>query len=148
MKMLPSLFGESFFDDFMDYPLEKYFPGSYSSTKKNVPAVMKTDLREKDGNYEIIMDLPGINKENVKIELDDGYLSVSASANSDSEEKDSEHKYIKKERYRGSYKRVFFVGDHILSEDIKAKFENGVLIITFPKKNPNELKGNKFIEIE
>ena len=143
MRMLPRIFGDSFFDEFMDYPIGKYLPA-----KKSVPAVMKTDVREKDGNYEIIMDLPGIDKSDVKITLEDGYLSVNASAHSGCEETDSEGSYIKKERYTGEYKRSFFVGEHIFSEDIKAKFENGVLLITLPKKDPNEIKGNKFIEIQ
>lgn len=143
MRMLPRIFGDSFFDDFMDYPLGKYMPA-----KKNVPAVMKTDLREKDGNYEIIMDLPGINKSDVQITLEDGYLTVSASACSNCEETDNEGSYIIRERYSGAYKRSFYVGEHISSEDIKAKFENGVLFITLPKKDPNEINGNKFIEIQ
>ena len=148
MRMLPGIFGDSFFDDFMDYPFKKYFSMQSPSTAKNFSAVMKTDVKEKDGNYEIEMDLPGIKKENVKIELDDGYLSVSANTQRENEEADSEQKYIKKERYSGSYKRSFYVGDHITSEDIHAKFEDGVLLITLPKETPENLNKNKYIDIE
>ena len=109
---------------------------------------MKTDLREKDGNYEISMDLPGIKKDNVQIELDDGYLSISASTGSDVECGDHDCGYIKKERYRGSYKRSFYVGEDISTEDIKAKFEDGVLTVTLPKPETKKLENKKFIEIE
>lgn len=148
MRMLPRIFGDSFFDDFMDHPFERYLPALRTTNAKEVPSVMKTDLREKDGNYEISMDLPGVKKQDVKIELDEGYLSISASTGSDTEESDESQGYIKRERFRGAYKRSFFVGEHISSEDIKAKFENGVLFVTFPKKDPKELQSNKFIEIE
>ena len=148
MRMLPGIFGDSFFDDFMDYPLEKYFLMPSHDTGKNFHAVMKTDVKEKDNNYEIAMDLPGIKKDDVKIELDSGYLTVSACRCSENEEQDSGHKYIKKERYSGHYKRSFFVGENISNEDVRAKFEDGVLMITLPKNKPDELKANKNITIE
>lgn len=148
MRMLPRIFGDDFFDDFMDSPFERYLPIARQSRSSNTPVLMKTDLKEKDGNYEISMELPGVKKEDVKIELDEGYLSISASTGKDIEEKDSEQTYLKRERYRGQYKRSFFVGEHLSTEDIKAKFEDGILYITFPKKDPNEIQNNRFIEIE
>lgn len=148
MRMLPKIFGDGFFDDFMESPFERYLPLISQSRTNNTPAVMKTDLQEKDGNYEISMDLPGIKKENVQIELDDGYLSISASNGKDLEEKDLDQNYLKRERYRGHYKRSFFVGEHLSTEDISAKFEDGVLYLTFPKKDPREIQNSKIIEIE
>lgn len=149
MRMLPRIFGEGFLDDFID-PIERYLPVLHRpiDRDKEIPALMKTDLKENNGNYEISMDLPGVKKENVKIELEDGYMSITACSGSDIEENDSEHNYIKRERYRGEYKRSFFVGENIEKEDIKAKFENGVLYITFPKKDPKKLENDKIIEIE
>ena len=106
--------------------------------------IMKTDIKEKKDKYIIDIDLPGYEKENIKIEIEDGYLTVHASANSTNEEKE-EGKFVRKERYYGSAQRSFYVGD-IKEEDISAKLENGTLSITIPKEKPVETK--KRIEIK
>lgn len=148
MLLVPRKFGEGMFDDFMDYPLERalsIFNNPAFSKKSAHP--MKTDVKEKDGIYEISMDLPGFKKEDVKIELDNGYMTVAACNSSDNEEGDQESGYIRRERYRGECKRSFYVGEYLNREDIKAKFEDGILFINFPKEQPKKIE-SKYIDIE
>ena len=123
--LMPSLFGENLLDDFFDMPMR-----SYRTQRENL---MTTDIKEKDGNYEISMNLPGFKKEDIHAELKDGYLTISASTQSNNDEKDEEGRYIRKERYSGSCSRSFYVGDGIQETDIKAKFEDGVLKLDIPK---------------
>ena len=114
---------------------------------KNTPLqTMTTDVIEEENSYKLIIDIPGIKKEDIKIELDNGYLKISTSSSSSSEEKDKDGKCIRKERYSGHSSRSFYVGDKIKHDDIKAKIENGTLILNFPKTK--EKPQNKFIEIE
>ena len=101
--LMPSIFGENLLDDFFDFP----FRGSYRTTGTDL---MRTDIKEKDGSYEITMNLPGVKKEDVKAELKDGYLTVSASSSRNTDEKNEEGKYIRRERYSGSCSRSFYVG--------------------------------------
>ena len=109
--------------------------------------LMKTDIKEKKGHYELEVDLPGYEKENIKIELSDGYLTVHASMNKTvDDEKDS--KYVHKERYVGNSSRSFYVGDGVKEEDIKASFKNGTLKLTLPKKEQEKLDEKKYIDIE
>ncbi len=123
--LMPSLFGENLLDDFFDMPMR-----SYRTQRENL---MTTDIKEKDGNYEISMNLPGFKKEDIHAELKDGYLTISASTQRNNDEKDEEGRYIRKERYSGSCSRSFYVGDGIQETDIKAKFEDGVLKLDIPK---------------
>ena len=116
-------------------------------TKKS-SNIMKTDVTEKDGNYLLDMELPGYGKEDIKIELKDGYLNVSASKNTSNEEKDDKGNVIRQERYTGSCSRSFYVGDGVKETDIKAKFENGELKIVVPVDAPKEVEEKKFIAIE
>ena len=110
---------------------------------------MKTDIRDVDGNYELSMELPGFQKENVKIQLKDGCLTVQASRTEKKDEKDDNGKYIHKERYTGQCSRSFYVGKELEHEDIHAKYENGVLVVTFPKEGKKkEPEEKKFISIE
>ena len=109
--------------------------------------VMKTDIKEKKDKYVIDIDLPGYEKENIKIEVEDGYLTVHASTNSNKEEKE-EGKFVRKERYVGSCSRSFYVGDGIQQEDIKAKFEDGILKLSIPKSEPQKVETNNYIAIE
>lgn len=109
--------------------------------------LMKTDIKEKKDHYELEVDLPGYEKENIKIELSDGYLTVHASMNKTvDDEKDS--KYVHKERYVGSSSRSFYIGDGVKEEDIKASFKNGTLKLTLPKKEQEKLDEKKYIDIE
>lgn len=109
---------------------------------------MKTDIVEKDGNYELSIEMPGVKKEDIQMELKDGYLNVTASHNTDKEDKDKEGRIIRKERVSGSYYRSFYVGEDIHTEDVKASFNNGELIVTVPKEAPKKIEENKFIPIE
>ncbi len=112
--------------------------------------IMSTDIIEKDGNYELIMDLPGIKKDNIKIKLQEGNLTISASSSSDksTESKESGKTYVRKERSSGHYSRSFYVGKNVTEQDIKAKFENGILKITLPKNKPETEKPNTYISVE
>jgi HSP20 family molecular chaperone IbpA len=110
---------------------------------------MRTDVKEDSKGFELDIDLPGFKKEDVKAQLKDGYLTISAENSQTNDEKDSDGKYIRRERFFGTCSRSFYVGDDITEEDIKAKFENGILKVSVPKKEaqPVEEK-NKFISIE
>lgn len=143
--LMPSLFGENLLDDFFNVPIFSRKNGFENATGN----IMHTDVKETDDSYEVAMNLPGVKKENVQAELKDGYLTVKASANTSNDTKDENGQYIRKERYTGSCSRSFYVGDQITQEDIKAKFEDGVLKITVPKKEPvPEVEEKKYIAIE
>ena len=148
--MMPSIFGENLFDDFMDFPFERDFWGRrnplYGKNEKNL---MKTDVRETDSSYELDIDLPGFKKDEVTAKLENGYLTISASKGLNKDEKDKESgKYIRRERYAGAVSRSFYVGEHIRQEDIHAKFEDGILKLTVPKKDAKQVDEQKYISIE
>ena len=143
--LMPSIFGENLFDDFMD---GFAFPTANWNYAKNTANVMKTDIKENDKGYELDVDLPGYKKEDVKAELKDGYLTISASNDNTKEEKDEDGKYIRKERYTGSVSRSFYVGKYVTEEDIHAKFENGILKLSVPKVDATKVEENKYISIE
>ena len=147
MMMMPSIFGGNLFnDDWMDFSFPDIDKELYGKHAKNL---MKTDVKEKDGNYEVAIDLPGFKKEDVTGEVKDGYLIIKASTKNSKDEKDAKGKYIRKERYEGSCNRSFYVGDAITQDDIKAKFEDGVLKISVPKKEAKpQVEEKKFIAIE
>ncbi|MCI8408751.1 MAG: Hsp20/alpha crystallin family protein [Lachnospiraceae bacterium] len=143
--LMPSLFGENLLDDFFDVPVFSR-RNKFENTTGNI---MHTDVKETENSYEVAMNLPGVKKENVQAELKDGYLTVKASANTSNDTKDENGQYIRKERYTGSCSRSFYVGEQITQEDIKAKFEDGVLKINIPKKEPvPEVEEKKYIAIE
>ena len=144
--LVPSIFGEDLFDDFMRFPTARDF--GRMSTQDWSKALMKTDIREVDGNYELTVDLPGFDKEHMKLHLKDGYLTIEASRTENQDEKDENGKYLRRERYSGSCQRTFFVGKALTQEDIKAKYENGVLKVTFPKEVKREVEEKKYIAIE
>lgn len=111
--------------------------------------IMKTDIKEKKDKYLIEMDLPGYEKDNIKIEIEDGYLSIHASVNSSNDEKEDDGEFVRKERYFGECSRSFYVGDDVTEEDIKASFKNGTLKIEIPKKEAKkELPEKKYIAID
>ena len=143
--LMPSIFGENLFDDFMD---GFAFPTANWNYAKNTANVMKTDIKENDKGYELDVDLPGYKKEDVKAELKDGYLTISASNDNTKEEKDEDGKYIRKERYTGAVSRSFYVGKYVTEEDIHAKFESGILKLSVPKVDAPKVEENKYISIE
>ena len=133
--LVPSIFGENLFDDFMDFPFDDDFWGRRNPLYgKNAKRMMKTDIRETDGSYELDVDLPGFKKDEIKASLENGYLTISAAKGLDKDEKDKEGKYIRQERYAGAMSRSFYVGKDITQEDIKAKYEDGILKLTISKK--------------
>ena len=136
--LMPSIFGENLFnDDWMNFgfpEVEKALYGKHASHE------MKTDVRETDSGYEVDIDLPGFKKDEINIQLDNGYLSISAAKGLDKDEQDKEGKYIRKERYAGSMSRSFYVGNAITQDDIKAKYESGILRLSVPKKAAEEIE--------
>ena len=147
--LMPSIFGENLFDNWMDFPFHYNYRRNSSPwyTTQNTN-LMKTDVKETDGNYEVDIDLPGFKKEDIKAKLENGYLTVSATKNTSNDEKDEEGKYIRQERYSGSMSRSFYVGDAVTQDEIKAKYEDGILKLTIPKKDAKAVEAKKHIAIE
>ena len=115
---------------------------------RNAKREMKTDVREKEDGYEIDMDLPGFKKDQVELTLENGYLTVTANKGFDKDEKDTKGRMIRQERYAGSMQRSFYVGDNMTEEDVKARFEDGVLHLNLPKKDARKVPEKKTICIE
>lgn len=128
---------------------DEMFDNSFFRESENRASLMKTDVREKDGNYLLEMDLPGFTKDDVRAQLHDGYLTIQAEKKTSSDKKDENGKYVFRERRTGSCSRTFYVGEHVTQEDIKASFENGTLKLTFPKMTPERIEAQKkYITIE
>ena len=144
--LMPSVFGRDIFDDFMDgFTFPDVDKELYGKHAKNV---MKTDVRESEDGYEVIVDLPGFKKDEIEVQLENGYLNISAAKGLDKDETDKKGKYIRKERYAGSMSRSFYVGDDITENDIHGKFENGILTLDVPKKEAKAVETKKHIAIE
>lgn len=143
---LNRFFGENLFDDFF----EDLARPMWAAKRYNTSAgVMRTDVKETDGGYELDIDLPGCKKENVTAELKEGYLTISAGTDRSDEQKDENGRYIRRERYYGNCSRSFYVGEDITQEDIKAKFEDGILKVSIPKKEAKPaVEESKYIQIE
>ena len=138
MMLVPRRNSFDIFDDFFD---EGFFP-------KKERNLMKTDIREKKDKYVIDIDLPGFEKENISLSLNNGYLDISAKAEKE-ENSEDEEKFVRQERFYGECSRSFYVGEDITEEDINAKFNNGILKIEIPKKEKQEkLPESKQIEIK
>ena len=143
--LLPSIFGENLFDDWMDFSFPSFDRDFYGNSSRSV---MKTDVKETDKGYELDIELPGYQKEDVKAQLKDGYLTVQAVKNVNNDTKNEEGAYIRRERYAGTMSRSFYVGDNVTEADIQAKFENGVLKLAVPKKEAKKVEENKYITIQ
>ncbi|MCH5272104.1 MAG: Hsp20/alpha crystallin family protein [Lachnospiraceae bacterium] len=145
--LMPSIFGESLFDDFFgDFARPVRRSARYSTP---TTSVMRTDIKESDTGYELDIDLPGYKKEDVKAELKDGYLTVSAETRQNNDEQDDNGKYIRRERYYGTCSRSFYVGEEVTQDDIRARFEDGILKLSVPKKEPQpKVEESKYIRIE
>ena len=149
--MLPSIFNNNLFDDFFGFPfyydnraedkVEKKLYGHHAGN------LMKTDIKELDNGYELEIDLPGFKKDEIKAELNNGYLTVSAAKGLDEDKKTG--KYIRRERYAGACQRSYYVGEDITEEDIKASFEHGILTLFVPKKEAKPaVEEKKYISIQ
>ena len=144
--LMPSIFGENLFnDDWMNFGFPEVDKALYG---KHASHEMKTDVKETDSGYEVDIDLPRFKKDEINVQLDNGYLSISAAKGLDKEEKNKEGKYIRKERYAGAMSRSFYVGDALTQEDIKAKYESGILRLSIPKKEAKQVEATKRIAIE
>ena len=141
--LFPSIFTNGFFDDDDDEWNRRFF-----SEPMVRASVMKTDVKENDKDYELSIELPGFTKDDVKAELADGFLTVTAAKIEDNDKIDENGKYIRRERYQGTCSRSFYVGKEITQDDVHAKFEDGVLKITVPKKEEKEVEENRRISIE
>ena len=157
--MLPSIFGEDLFDDWMNdyFPFGRDFDKEFSKALapteralygKHAKNEMKTDVRETEDGYELDIDLPGFKKEDVSAKLENGYLTITAAKGLDKDEKNDKGVYIRRERYSGQCARTFYVGEAVTQEDIKAKFEDGILKVTIPKVEPKKVEDKKYIAIE
>ena len=142
--MLPSIFGENMFDDLFE---ENFFGAHNPLYGKNAKNLMKTDISEKENGYEIAVDLPGFKKDEINLDIKDGYLTITAQKGLDKDEEDKKGRIIRQERYAGVCSRSFYVGD-VKPEDVKAKYESGVLTITLPKDEPKKLENKSRITIE
>ena len=145
--LYPSIFGENLFDDFFRFPdfgrdVEKKLYG------KHAAQVMKTDVHEHDDHYEIVIDLPGFKKDQINLELQNGYLTVSAAKGLDKDEKTEKGKLIRQERYAGACSRSFYVGESVKPKDVHAKFEDGILKLSLPKAEQPKLPDHRTITIE
>ena len=146
---MPSIFNDNVFDDFFDCPFyddraEKKLYGHHAAN------LMKTDIQEHEDGYTLEMDLPGFKKEEIQIELNNGYMTISAAKGLDEDEKDKKSgKYIRRERYTGSCQRSFYVGEDVTEEDIKAEFKHGILKLFIPKKEAKPaVEQKKYVSIE
>ena len=147
--MLPSIFGTGFLDDWMGFP----FRGFESDTEhklygKHAAHVMMTDLREDENGYELSVDLPGFKKDQIQLHLENGYLTVQAAKDLEEDEKDKNGRILHRERYSGTMQRSYYIGQSLTEEDVKAKFEDGVLTLSFPKEEQKKIAQRKVIQIE
>ena len=131
--LTPSIFEESFIDDLFGLPMKDFSDMERKLYGRKANRMMKTDIREKDDNYEVSIDLPGFKKEEITVELDNGYLTISAAKGLDKDES-KKGRLIRQERYAGSMTRSFYIGDNVEKGDIEATYRHGVLTLTVPKK--------------
>ena len=146
--LMPSIFGENLFDDFdrwMDTSFRDVDKALYGKNAKNM---MKTDVKETDSGYEVDVDLPGFKKDEIQLELNDGYLTISAEKGLDKDEENEKKHYLRRERYAGGMSRSFYVGEGITEKDIHAKYEYGILKLSIPKEQPKAVPEKHLIPIE
>ena len=147
--MLPSIFGENLFDDFFADPFGRGYATRAEDALygKHAQNLMKTDVREKEDVYELDIDLPGFKKDEINVELKNGYLTISTAKGLDKDQKDDNGKYIRRERYTGVCSRSFYVGTQVRPEDIGAKYEDGILKLSVPKAVKRELPESTSVAI-
>ena len=149
--LYPTIFNDSLFDDLFDlsFPMMREMNGIDKKLYgKHAAHVMKTDVHEHEDRFEVDIDLPGFKKEEISLALENGYLTITAAKGVDKDEEDKKGKLIRCERYAGSMQRSFFIGKNITEDEIKARFEDGVLKLTVPKKEEKKLPERKTIMIE
>lgn len=145
--MLPSIWNNNWIDDLFDRSFRLTpWPDERELYGKHARNLMKTDVHETEDSYEMNVDLPGFKKEDIHVDLKEGYLTVRAEKNLEKEEK-KEKKVIRSERYVGSMSRTFYVGD-VKPESVKCRYEDGVLTLEFPKADQPKLPETHAITIE
>ena len=132
--LAPSIFEENFIDDLFGFPMKEFDDMERKLYGRKANRMMRTDIREKDNTYEVSIDLPGFKKEEITVELDNGYLTISAAKGLDKDQNDKKGRLIRQERYAGSMTRSFYIGENVEKEDIEATYRHGVLTLTMPKK--------------
>ena len=143
--LMSSFLGENLFDEFFD----DFARPAKRVEKYSTPTVMRTDVKESETGYELHIELPGYKKEDVRAELKDGNLTISATSKTEEEQKDENGKFIRRERFYGNCSRSFYVGEYVEQTDIKAKFEDGILKVYVPKKEAKPVvEEKKYITIE
>ena len=145
--MIPRFFGESLLDDWMRDPWNTGARTAPEKTGTRKITVMRTDIREKDGNYVLDMELPGYKKENISVKLENGTLTVQAAGNEAGREGEDDG-FLRREHYAGSCARSFYIGEALRQEEIQARFENGILTLVFPKEPAPQPEESKYISIE
>lgn len=148
MSMLPAIFGENLFDEFFSDPFDRFFSGRSPLYGKHERAIMRTDVKDNGSAYELDIDLPGFKKEDVQAKLENGYLTITARKGLDKDQQDEAGNYIRRERYAGSCSRSFYVGENVQQSDVTAKFEDGILRLTVPKKEAPQVPEHTTITIE
>ena len=144
--MMPSIFRENLWNDLMDFSFPELDGKMYGKRGEHI---MRTDVKEHDDKYEVDIELPGFKKEDVKAELKDGYLTITALKEVNNEQKNENGKYVRRERYTGNMSRSFYVGEKVTQEEIRAKFEDGVLKLQIPKKDPKkQVEDKHYVTIE
>ena len=148
--MMPSIFGENLFDDFFDDDFSMFpaLTGRNPLYGKHAKNLMKTDVRETENTYELDIDLPGFKKDEIHLELNNGYLTISTEKTLEKDNEGKKGKMLRQERYSGVMQRSFFVGEHLTEEDIKASYDSGVLHVIIPKKDAPKAPEKKTILIE
>ena len=147
--MMPSIFRENLFDDLMESFAFPSFPDvDRALYGKNAKNLMKTDVKETQDGYVVDIDLPGFKKDEIQMQLENGYLTVNASKGLDREEKNEDGRYVRRERYAGSMSRSFYVGENVTENDIHPRYENGILTFELPKEEKRAVEEKKYIAIE
>ena len=148
---LPTVFGENLMDVFDDFD-RSFFRGfgnvDHALYGKHAQHMMKTDVKELDDSYEVDVDLPGFKKDEIHLELNNGYLTISTEKTLEKDNENKKGKMLRQERYSGVMQRSFFVGEHLTEEDIKASYDSGVLHVIIPKKDAPKAPEKKTILIE
>lgn len=145
---VPAILGDDLFEQWMEGALSGFADMNRRLYGKQAKSMMKTDVKEIEGGYQVAVELPGFDKNEISVELDKGYLTITASKDFSKDEQDEDDKYIRRERYAGTMQRSFYVGDSLQQEDIKAKYENGILKLEVPKEDTQKIQQNKYIAIE
>ncbi len=145
--MLPGIFGDSLFDDWMSFPFRSGEGAERREADRTAVGLMKTDVIERENEYELAVELPGYKKDQIELQLNGGYLTITA-RRAAAENTDKQGRMLRRERYLGAMRRSFHVGSSLREEEVKARFEDGVLTLTIPKETARKAEPRRTIQIE